>query len=95
MSQWEFDYGLLTNLPGIIVACDFSPSSFKLKRGSYFSWKNTDPNLKTTCQIKLKFLLWSKLHENLLLAKYLISDAVPLIDSVSIWKRSEPAKQPF
>ena len=26
-------YGLLINLPRIIVACDFSPSSFKLKRG--------------------------------------------------------------
>ena len=33
ISQWEFDYGLFTNLPRIIVACDFSPSSFKLKRG--------------------------------------------------------------
>ena len=26
------DYGLFTNLPRVIVACDFSPSSFKLKR---------------------------------------------------------------
>ena len=33
ISQWEFDYGLFTNLPGIIVACDFSSSSFKPKRG--------------------------------------------------------------
>ena len=33
ISQWEFDYGLFTNLPRIIVARDFSPSSFKLKRG--------------------------------------------------------------
>ena len=29
----EFDYGLFTNSPRIIVACDFSPSSFRLKRG--------------------------------------------------------------
>ena len=28
ISQWEFDYGLFTNLPKIIVACDFSLSSF-------------------------------------------------------------------
>ena len=34
MNQWEFDYGLFTNLPRIIVARDFSPSSFKLKRGT-------------------------------------------------------------
>ena len=33
ISQYEFDYGLFTNLPRIIVACNFSPSSFKLKRG--------------------------------------------------------------
>ena len=31
ISQWEIDYGLFTNLPRIIVACDFSPSSFELK----------------------------------------------------------------
>ena len=31
--QWEFDYGLFTNLLLIIVARNFSPSSFKLKRG--------------------------------------------------------------
>ena len=33
ISQREFDYGLFTNLPTIIVARDFSPSSFKFKRG--------------------------------------------------------------
>ena len=33
ISQWEFDYGLFTNLPRIIVARNFSPSSFKLKGG--------------------------------------------------------------
>ena len=32
-SQWEFDYGLFTNLLRIIVSCDFSLSSFKLKKG--------------------------------------------------------------
>ena len=29
----RFDYGLFTNLPRIIVTCDFSPTSFKLKSG--------------------------------------------------------------
>ena len=32
ISQWEFDYPLFTNLPRTNVACNFSPSSFKLKR---------------------------------------------------------------
>ena len=27
------DYGLFTNLPRIVVACDFSLKSFKFKRG--------------------------------------------------------------
>ena len=38
------------------------------KEVSYLSWQNTYPNLKTTCHIKLKFFLWTKLLENLLLA---------------------------
>ena len=33
ISQVEFNYSLCANLPRIIVACNFSPSSFKLKRG--------------------------------------------------------------
>ena len=45
---------------------------------SYPSWQNTYPNLKTTCHIKLKFFLRTKLVENLVLAKYLISVAAPL-----------------
>ena len=32
---------------------------------SYLSLQNTYPNLKTTCHIKLKFFLWTKLLENL------------------------------
>ena len=40
------------------------------KEISNLSWQN---NLKTTCHIKLKFFLWTKLLENLLLVKYLIS----------------------
>ena len=48
------------------------------KEVSYLSWPNTYPNLKTTCHIKLKFFLWTKLLENLLHPKYLISVAAPL-----------------
>ena len=33
MSQWEFDYGLITKLATAIVAYDFSPCSLKLGRG--------------------------------------------------------------
>ena len=51
------------------------------KEVSYLSWQNTYPNLKTTCHIKLKFFLWTKLLENLLHAKYLISVAAPLTGS--------------
>ena len=40
------------------------------KEVSYLSW-HALPNLKTTCHIKLKFFLWTKLLKNLLLAKYL------------------------
>ena len=46
---------------------------------SYLSSQNMYPNLKTPCHIKLNFFLWTKLQENLLLAKYLISVAVPLM----------------
>ena len=49
---------------------------------SYLPWQNTYPNLKTTCHIKLKFFLWTKLLENLLLAKYLISVTTPLISDI-------------
>ena len=41
------------------------------KEVSYLSWQNTYPNLKTAFHINLKFLLWTKLLENLFLAKYL------------------------
>ena len=34
LSLWEFDYGLFTKLPRMIVAYDFPPNSFKLKRGT-------------------------------------------------------------
>ena len=51
------------------------------KELSYLSWQKTYPNLKTTCQIKLKFFLWTKLLENLLVAKYLITVIAPLSNS--------------
>ena len=51
------------------------------KEVSYLPWQNTYPNLKTTCNIKLKIFLRTKLIENLLLTKYLISVTTPLICS--------------
>ena len=48
----------------------------------YLSWQNTYPNLKTTCHIKLKIILRTKLVENFelweLFAKYLIYVAASL-----------------
>ena len=49
------------------------------KEVSYLYWQNMYPNLKTTCDINLIFFLWTKLMENLLLAKYLMSVTAPLI----------------
>ena len=86
ISQWEFDYGLFTNLPRNIVACDFSRSSYKLREVSYLSWQNTYTNLKTTRHIKLKFFLRTKLLENLLLVKYLISVSATLMSIITLWK---------
>ena len=48
------------------------------KESSHRSWQNAYPNLKTTRHIKLKYFLLSKLLENLLLPKYLISVAALL-----------------
>ena len=44
----------------------------------YLFWQNTYHNLSSTCHIKLELFLWTKLLENLLLAKYLISSIAPL-----------------
>ena len=52
------------------------------KEISYLHWQNKYPNFNTTCHIKLRFFLWTKLPKNLLLAKYLVSVAVVLIISV-------------
>ena len=49
------------------------------RKVSYLSWQNTYPNFESTCHIKLKCFLWTKLKENLLLMKYLISVAATLI----------------
>ena len=70
INQWEFDYGFFTDFPRIIVTCEFSHSSFKRRRY---------PNLKITCHNRLNFYLWTKLFDNLLLARYIISVVGPLI----------------
>ena len=49
------------------------------KEISYLNWQNRYPNLKSTCHIKLKFFLWTKLLESLLTAKYLLSIAATLL----------------
>ena len=54
------------------------------KEVSYLSWQNKYSNLKTTCHTKLKFFLWTKLLENLLITKYLISVAATLNNK---WKK--------
>ena len=56
------------------------------KEVSCFSWQNTYPNSKTICHIKLKFFLSTKLLDNLLLAKYLISATAPLTLKQIFWK---------
>ena len=48
------------------------------KEVSYLSWQNAYPSFKTTCNIKPKYFLWTKLPEILLLAKYIISVAACL-----------------
>ena len=50
----------------------------------YLSWQNTYPNLKTTCYVNLKFFSWTKLLENLLLAKYPISITALLRTKINI-----------
>ena len=69
-----------------------SPATFlrvhsNSKEVSYLSWQNMYPNLKTTCHITLKFLLWTKLLEYLLLIKYLISLTATLSVTLSFFKR--------
>ena len=66
-----FDYGLFADLPKLVVACDFSLNSFKIKRGILPLLTKHDPNLKTTCHVKLKCFSSTKLLENLLLSKCL------------------------
>ena len=71
------------------------------KEVSYLSWQNTYPNLKTSCHIKLKCFMGTKLTENLLLAKYLTSVAASLINVVrehfitQAGKKSKPALTNF
>ena len=48
------------------------------KEVSYLPWQNKYFNLRTTYYIKQKRVLWTKLLENLLLAKYSIPIPVSL-----------------
>ena len=49
----------------LLSLATFPPVHSNSKEVSYLSWPNTYPNLKTTCHIRLKFFLWTKLLENL------------------------------
>ena len=64
--------------PELLSLTTFLRVQSNSKEVSYLSWQNTCPTSKTTCHAKLKFFLWTKLLENLLLAKYLISVTMPL-----------------
>ena len=63
----------LTNLSRIIIACDFSPSSFRLKRSILSPLTKTYLNLKTVCHVKLNFSCKLNSQKNRLLTKYLLS----------------------
>ena len=71
INQLEFDYGFLTNFHRIIVLANFLPVHSNSKEVSHLYWQSLYPSLKATCNIMLTFLLWIKLPEKLLLAKYL------------------------
>ena len=62
----------------LLLLATFVPVHSNSEEVSYLSWQSMYPNLKTTCHIDLKIFLWTKLLENLLLAKHIISVAVPL-----------------
>ena len=81
ISQWEFDFSLCykftknynnVTLLRFNALVTFLRVHSNSKEVSYLSWQNMYPNLKTLSHIKLKFFLWTKLLENLVLAKYLI-----------------------
>ena len=79
--QLVFDLGLFTKVPRIIVANDFSPNSFKLKRGILPDSLNKI-NILTWRLLVISsqnFFLLTNLFENLLPAKYLISVAATII----------------
>ena len=67
----------------LLSLATFLPAHSNSKEVSYLPWQSTYPYLETTCHIKIKFFLWTKLLENLLHAKYPISVAAPLIQHVS------------
>ena len=77
-----------------VTKCDKSPYSVRIRENTdqnnseyghilcsgyhYFPWQSKYFNLKTNCHIKPKFFVKTKLRDNLLHAKYLISVHVAL-----------------
>ena len=71
----------------MIVAFDFSQFHSNSREVSYLPRQNTYPNLKSTCHMKLKFFLWTKLLEYLLLVKYLLYVAATLTQENAFYQR--------
>ena len=66
------------------MVCDFSPSLFKLKRAILLLDKIGIRIWKQLPHMKLKFFLWTKLLENLLLVNYLIYVTATLMSLCNI-----------
>ena len=78
INQWECHYSLLQIYRESLSFAYFLRVHSNSTELSHLAWQIKHLNLKTTCHSKLKFFLWTKLLENLLLAKYLISVAATL-----------------
>ena len=68
---------MFTNLQRIVILQDFSPCSFKLKRGILPLLTKYLSSLENYLSYQATIFLWTKLLENLLLAKYLIFVTAP------------------
>ena len=79
ISQWEFDYGLFTNLSTILVTCNFFPSSFTLRRGILPLLTKYQSLLENYMSYYSKIFLVNETPRELTLAKYLISVAANLM----------------
>ena len=77
ISRWEFWLWLAHRFTENYYPSRLFSEFIQTQEVSYVSCQNTYPNSKTTCHNKLQFFLWTKLLENLTLAKYLIYFTAP------------------